>query len=210
MRKFADNSFQITTLDSTIDSKDFSMVYEYKIPAAAAGKSIIFSYNAIDADGNKGADLKRLIVAADTAIILTETSGHVMYSGKSLNHQDAFDLETNTVKWSQLPGVDTTALDIKDFPTDTTAALAKSWVSPAHGKFVRANGFDYANATDVNMINAYTSSTKLEIMDNIQINDILITKLGSVGADKYAIIRITGITDASGKESDSYLFSIKK
>ncbi|MBL0049742.1 MAG: hypothetical protein IPP32_16805 [Bacteroidetes bacterium] len=205
-----DNAFQITSLDSTIDGKSFSMNFEYKIPAAASGKSIIFTYNAMDVDGNSGSDVKRLVVAADTAIVLAETSGHQLFSGKSLNHQDAFDLETNSVKWSLLPGVDSTSLDIKDFPTDSTDALAKSWISPAHGKFVRANGFDYANATNVSLINAYSSSTKLDIIDNIQLNDIIIIKLGSVASDKYAIIKINGITDAAGKESDSYLFSIKK
>ena len=205
-----DNSSQITTLDSSIDSKSFSMSYEYKIPPEAVGKSVIFSYTAVDIDGNKGSDLKRLIVEPITAIALLETTGHQLFSAKSLNHKDAFDLETNTVKWSLLPGVDSTSLDIKDFPTDTTDGLAKSWVSPAHGKFVRFNGFDYPNATDVIVNNAYASGAKLDIMDNIQLNDIIITKLGSVSSDKYAVIKITGITDAPGKEFDSYTFSIKK
>lgn len=205
-----DNSFQSTTLDSAIDSKEFSMAYEYKIPAIAAGKSIIFTYTAVDVDGNKGSDIKRLIVQADTAIVLTETSGHQIFSGKSLNHQDAFDLETNTVKWSKLPGVDTTALDIQDYPTDTTSALSHSWISPAKGKFVRFNGFDYPNATNVTVANSYASGAKLDILDNIQLNDVIIIKLGSVTEEKYVLIKITGITDAPGKEYDSYTFSIKK
>lgn len=205
-----DNSFQSTTLDSAIDAKEFSMAYEYKIPAIAAGKSIIFTYTAVDVDGNKGSDIKRLIVQADTAIVLTETSGHQIFSGKSLNHQDAFDLETNTVKWSQLPGIDTTSLDIQDFPSDTTSALARSWISPAHGKFVRFNGFDYPNATNVTVSNAYASGAKLDILDNIQLNDVIIIKLGSVADEKYVVLKITGITDAPGKEYDSYSFSIKK
>ncbi len=203
-----DNAFQSTTLDSSIDSKSFSYTYEYKIPAAAAGKSVVFSFNAVDVDGNKGSDLKRLIVEADTAIILTETSGHQIFSGKSLNHKDAYDLETNTVKWSQL--ADSIERDIQDFPSDTSDALAKSWISPAKGKFVRFNGLDYANATDVAVSNAYASGTKLDIIENLQVNDILICKLGSVGSDKYVIIKLTSITDAPGREYDTYTFSIKK
>jgi hypothetical protein len=205
-----DNSFQTTTLDSAIDSKDFSINYEYKIPANAAGKSIIFTYNAVDADGNKGADIKRLIVEADTAIVLVETSGHQLFSAKSNNSKDAYDLETNTVKWSMIS--DSTERDIQDyvFANDTSDALSLNWVSPAHGKFVRFNGFDYANATDVTVINSYASGAKLDILSNIQLNDIIITKLGSVAAEKYVLIKITGITDAPGKEFDSYTFSIKK
>ena len=203
-----DNSFQVTNLDSSIDTKDFAIIFEYKIPAEAAGKSIVFTFNASDVDGNKGADLKRLIVAADTAVLLVETSGHQLFSGKSLNHKDAFNMETNAVVYSML--ADSVDRDIQDYVQDTTDALPRSWVSPAKGKFVRFNGFDYANATDVSLENSYSSGAKLDIIDNIQLNDIIITKLGSVANNKYIAIKITGITDAPGKESDSYLFSIKK
>lgn len=203
-----ENSFLTTPLDTVIDGKNFSMVYEYKIPAAAAGKSVVFTFNAIDVDGNRGTDLKQLLVQADTAVLLSETTGHQIFSAKSLNHKDAYNLETNSVVWSQL--ADSSDQDIKDFIADTTDALSYSWVSPAHGKFVRFNGFDYPNATDVTAENAYTSGAKLDIIDNLQINDILIVKLGSVTAEKYVVIKITAIADAPGKEFDTYTFSIKK
>jgi hypothetical protein len=203
-----ENSFLTTPLDTVIDGKNFSMVYEYKIPAAAAGKSVVFTFNAIDVDGNRGTDLKQLLVQADTAVLLSETTGHQIFSAKSLNHKDAYNLETNSVVWSQL--ADSSDQDIKDFIADTTDALSYSWVSPAHGKFVRFNGFDYPNATDVTVENAYTSGAKLDIIDNLQINDILIVKLGSVTAEKYVVIKITAIADAPGKEFDTYTFSIKK
>ncbi|MBK9673239.1 MAG: hypothetical protein IPO70_13640, partial [Bacteroidetes bacterium] len=169
---------------------------------------VVFTFNAIDVDGNRGTDLKQLLVQADTAVLLSETTGHQIFSAKSLNHKDAYNLETNAVVWSQL--ADSTDQDIKDFIADTTDALSFSWVSPAHGKFVRFNGFDYPNATDVTAENAYTSGAKLDIIDNLQINDIIIVKLGSVSAEKYVVIKITAIADAPGREFDTYTFSIKK
>jgi hypothetical protein len=203
-----ENSFLTTPLDTQIDGKSFSMVYEYKIPAEAAGKSVVFTFNAIDVDGNRGTDLKQLLVKADTAVLLTETTGHQIFSAKSLNHKDAYNLETNSVVWSQL--ADSTDQYIKDFIADTTDAISHSWVSPAKGKFVRFNGFDYPNASDVSAENSYNSGAKLDIIDNLQINDILIVKLGSVSAEKYVVIKITAIADAPGKEFDTYTFSIKK
>ena len=203
-----DNSFQTTTLDSSISTKEFNINYEYQIPASASGKSIIFTYNAVDVDGNAGKDIKRIVVSADTSVILVETAGHQIFSGKSLNHKDAYDLESNAIKYSAL--ADSSSRDIQDNPLDTTSNLSLSWISPAGGKFVRFNGFDYANATDISSSNAYASGAKVDIMDNIQLNDILITKLGSISTNKYVVLKITNITDAPGKEFDSYSFSIKK
>ena len=205
-----DNAFQTTVLDSAISVKNFSLYYEYLVPQTAVGKSVVFSFNAVDEDGNKGTDLKRLVVDADTAKVLTETTGHQLFSGKSLNHMDAYDLETNTIKYSLAPGADSTALDIKDYPTDTTTALSRTWISPAKGKFVRYNGYDYANATDASAFNAYQSGAKLDLMSNIQLNDIIITKLGSITGDKYVVLKLSAVIDAPGNEFDSYSFSIKK
>ena len=56
----------------------------------------------------------------------------------------------------------------------------------------------------------YTSKAKLDIINNLQINDILIVKLDSVSAEKYVVIKITAIADAPGREFDTYTFSIKK
>ena len=204
-----DNEVPNTVLDSAISSKGTTFNYYFKIPANLAGKSVVFDFKAESSTGKTGGTAKRLYVAAlpvSQAIILTETVGHTMYSNTSI-HQDAYNLETNTSEFSLT--ADTASRDIQDYSGANTT-LSKEWRSPAGGKFVLFNGFDYANATDSSAINAYTTGVKYSVLYNVAIGDIIITKLGSVSTNKYAVIRITDIVDVAGKDGDYYEFKIKK
>jgi len=204
-----DNSFQQTELDSAlISSKQFSMLYQYKVPVGIAGKGISFTFTINDINGEQSIDLKKLIVVADTTL-LTETTGHQMYSGKSIN-ANAYNLKTNTAQFSNLS--DSTMRDIQDYPTtpNTDSTLSLSWISPAGGKFVLFNGYDYPNANLASAINAYNSGLKSDQINNLKIGDILITKLGSGAEEKYVVIKLTDIKDNKGNEDDFYIFSIKK
>ena len=129
-----------------------------------------------------------------------------MYANNS-GHTDAFDLELNAPLFSTV--ADTTTRDLQD-DSGMDTVLSKRWKSPAVGKFVAFNGFDYANATDSSVINAYNSGIKLPIINNISTGDIFITKLGSTSASKYVLIRISDVRDNIGSANDYYEFSIKK
>ncbi|MDF2436711.1 MAG: hypothetical protein K0Q95_1087 [Bacteroidota bacterium] len=200
-----DNQVPVTVLDTAITTKGVQFVYYYRMPANMAGKSIIFEFKAEDEDGNVGKQVRRVFIAAPTAVTLTETTGHRMYSNLSAN-PDAYDLETNT---PQASTVDTTLRDIQD-NSGIDTVLSKSWISPAGGQFVKANGYDYANASDVTATSAYTGGLMLSQVSGLAVNDILITKLGGTSSDKYVVLRITNIIDQPGKNNDYYEFSIKK
>lgn len=200
-----DNELPVTVLDTVITSKGATLTYYYRLPAIYAGKSVIFEFKVEDENGNTAKELKRVFIAAPAAVILTETSGHRMYSNLSTN-PDAYDLEANT---SQFSTADSTLRDIQDVSgTDTTLSL--SWISPAGGSFVLYNGFDYANATDVSLRDAYNGGVKLTQISSLAENDIILTKLGSLSTNKYSVIRIIDIVDLAGKNNDYYEFSIKK
>jgi hypothetical protein len=200
-----ENQVPYTVLDSSISTKGTSFTYYYRLPASQAGKSVIFEFKAVDENGNEGKEARRVFIAAPAAVTLTETSGHRMYSNLSIN-PDAYNLETNAPQFST---ADTTLRDIQDM-SGTDTVLLKNWSSPAGGKFVLYNGFDYANATNVSTVNAYTGGVKLTQLSNLAIGDIIITKLGSLSTNKYVVIRITDIVDMPGKDNDYYEFSIKK
>jgi hypothetical protein len=200
-----DNQVPVTVLDTVITSKGVQFMYYYRMPADMAGKSIIFEFRAEDEDGNVGKQVRRVFVAAATAVTLTETTGHRMYSNLSAN-SDAYDLETNTARFSN---VDSTLRDIQD-NSGADTVLSNSWISPAGGQFVKANGYDYANATDVTATSAYTGGLMLSQVSGLAVNDILITKLGNTVAATYVVLRITNIIDQAGKNNDYYEFSIKK
>jgi hypothetical protein len=201
-----ENQLPSTVLDSTITSKGTAFNYYYRLPASMAGKSVVFEFKAVDDNGNEGKAVRRVYIAAPTAVTLTETAGHRMYSNLSTN-PDAYNLESNVSEFSVT--ADTSARDMQDASgTDTT--LSKTWTSPAGGQFVRNNGFDYANATDVSATNAYNAGLKFSIMSGIAVGDVIIAKLGSITTDKYVVVRVTNIIDNPGKNNDYYEFSVKK
>jgi hypothetical protein len=204
-----DNQLPTTLLDSAISTKGTTFNYYYHLPSALAGKSVVFEFKAEDENGNTGSCAKRVYIAAltpTTAITLTETAGHRLFSNLSTS-PDAYDLETNSGVFSTV--ADSTLRDIQDY-SGTDTVLSGIWKSPAGGKFVLFNGYDYANATDSTAYNAYVSGVKLTILNNLHIGDIIITKLGSTATNKYVVVRITDILDIIGKNNDYYEFTIKK
>lgn len=204
-----DNQTPALLLDTAISTKSTSFSFYYRIPQNLAGKSILFTFRAENQNGIANENFSRLYVSAPQAVIpiaLTESSGHRMYSNLSIN-PDSYNLETNTSEFSTVG--DSTTKDIQDMSGSSTTLL-NNWKSPAGGKFVLFNGFDYANATDSSTINAYNSGSKLSLLNNIQVGNIYIAKLGSVSTNKYVVIRITYINEIAGKDSDYYEFTIKK
>jgi hypothetical protein len=206
-----DNELPVTLLDSSMSSKGTNFTYYFRVPASLAGKTFVLDFRATDSNGKFGGSGKRIYVNSlpvSPVVILTETSGHRMYSNLSTTAGDAYNLETNTAEFS-FTSTDTTSRDMQDFSGASTT-LSKSWMSPAGGKFVVFNGYDYANATDSTCIAAYTTGVKQSVVYNLAVGDIIITKLGSLTTNKYAVIRITDIVDIVGKDNDYYEFKIKK
>ena len=204
-----DNDFTTTLFDSSLITKAFNYNFQYRIPAKFASQSVIFEFNAYDIEGNLGQNFRRINVTKDTSIALIETAGHLMYSSSSTK-SNAYNLENNTPLFSSL--ADSTSMDLLDFTLNSSDTLSRSWVSPAKGKMVRFNGFDYANATDLTVRTAFEAGAKLDKIDDIQDGDIILTKLNNVSSGKelYLALRITTVSDAAGNENDSYLFNIKK
>lgn len=196
-----------TLLDTGISTSGTSFNFHYLLPASLVGKSVIIDFKAIDQNGVAGAAGRRVFIEAVVSdeTTLTETAGHRMYSNLSVN-PDAYDLEANAGVMST---VDSTFRDVQD-GSDTASVLSLVWNSPAGGKFVRYNSYDYANATDTTAANAYVSGVKLTQLSGIALSDIIITKLGSVTGNKYVVMRVTDIVDVAGKDGDYYEFSIKK
>ncbi|MES2567142.1 MAG: hypothetical protein V4565_09770 [Bacteroidota bacterium] len=207
-----DNETPTVLLDTAILTKSTSFTFYYRIPASLAGKSILFLFRAENQNGIANENFSRLYVASlpvSQAKLLTETTGHRMYSAYSIN-ADAYNLELNTSEYSLT--ADTASRDIQD--RSTSDILSANWKSPAGGKFVifasGSTAFDYANATDSTAINSYNSGVKSDLLNGVQVNDIIITKFGSVTSAKYAVIRISGIVDNPGNTTDYYEFNIKK
>jgi len=206
-------SFTVTEFETSISgSGTYNKLYEIMAPQAAGGSSVIYTFTATDVDGQQSTSLKRVWVTA-TSTPLVETSGHVMYNSNSQN-ANAYNVKIGLPVISQF-STDSLELDIQDFPVDSsTTVLSRSWISPAGGKFVRFNSFDYANATDSSAAQAFNTGIPLPQVNNLAELDIILLQLADTAqsaAPQIAVIQITGINNVDTTTSlDSYIFNIKK
>jgi len=205
-----DNDFTVTVIDTSLSGSAFSWDWEYEVPHAAAAYSTKLTFDLYEEDGDRMSARRTLSVSLG-AILLTETTGHQFYSRNSaIQGESAFDLEERV---PVLYTVDSTRRDIQDNPASASdTQLSRSWISPAGGRMVRFNGFDYANATNVSVRNAFNSGVPLEELGSIAVNDIIIVRLGSLptNVSHYALLRITDILDVDGTaDNDRYTFNLK-
>jgi len=201
-----DNAYQTTVFDTVFSAKKFTYLFQYKIPSSVSGKSVVFSFNAVAENGNEGVGAKRLIVESEA--LYQEYANNRMYANNPLviTTEDAFDLQLRLPKQSAVS--DSSDRDIQDKSGNDTT-ISSIWYSPAGGKFVRYNNFDYGNATLSTVTSAFKSGIPLDVIDNIKEDDIIITKLGSVKADIYVVVKIVTVHDDIGKDKDYYIFNIK-
>ncbi len=205
-----ENDFTITLVDSAITGKSFNWTWEYQIPHAAEAYANKLTFELYEADGDH-MSTKRTLSVTLGAILLTESAGHQFYSRNSAMHgESAFDLEE---RLPVLYTVDSARRDVQDDPdSGSQTEISRTWISPAGGRMVRFNGFDYANATNVSVRNAFNSGVPVEELTSVAVNDIIIVKLGSlpVNVSHYAVLRITDILDEAGTaDNDRYTFNMK-
>jgi hypothetical protein len=134
---------------------------------------------------------------------LPEYSGCTMYSQKSTKNS-GYNLVKNESLNPSFSG--DSIIDIQD--TTTSETLSAIWFSPKHGYFVRYNDFDYANATNFSVKNAFDAGLKLQLLGELKPNDIVI--YGNTASSFYCAIKLVTITDLPGSENDKYEFNIKK
>jgi len=162
-----------------------------------------------DANGESMTTQRTLYVTLG-ATVLTETTGHLFYSGNSTTHSEsAFDLQDRV---QVLYTTDSTRRDIQDSPPSGIGEdIGRRWISPAGGRLVSANSFNYANATDVALRNAFESSLPLQELSGIASGDIILTRLGSQPANTsyYVAMRVTEVIDEPGTDNDRYMFNMK-
>lgn len=197
------NNSTITIKDELISGKNFIDWFDYTVPNSIQGygrHEIKLIFTTIDV---KGAEMNRakLIYVDINDRTLAESSGNTMYSALS-NQFNAYDLLSNTPKYN----TDSTA-HIFDFTKpNVNDTLGRVWISPSGVKFVKLNGFDYANATASSVTNAYNSSIKNDTLRNLIDGDIVVTKVGTT----YMAIKMIYVIDDVGNSNDRYIFSIKK
>ena len=202
-------SFTQTEFTATLSGEgSYSYNFEIMSPLGAAGESVVLTFIATDSEGLRATRFKRMWVEEESVgpAYLSETAGHVMYA-KYSGSADSYNLEKGLSGFSNF--VDSTDRDIEDNAlSDTVMTISRSWISPAGGKFVRFNSFNYPNATDTLLVDAYNSGAKLGKIDNLQVGDIILTKVGG-SSGKYLALKLTQISDPDSTHQDFYMFNVK-
>ncbi len=204
------NGFTTTVKDTSISGTNFAWSWEFVVAHASAAYNELYKFTLYDAEGATMSTSRTLYVTLGETL-LSETSGHIFYSRNSGIHpESAFDLQDRV---QVLYTADSALRDVQDDPANgVTTELSRSWISPADGRMFKFNGFDYANATDISLKNAFDTGLPLEQVDDIQSGDVIICRLGSLPANTsyYVAVRITGLVDDAGTaDEDRYIFNMK-
>lgn len=141
--------------------------------------------------------------------VLTETTGHKLYNILGPN-SGAFDLVALTNKSASDADASKDLVD----NDKTTAYWDKSFKAANDTKFTKVSStFDYANATDIAIKNAYDADNASGTVSSVANGDLYVAKLR--GLDQYALIKVTSISDETGSignpnNAEFMEFSVKK
>jgi hypothetical protein len=193
-----------TLLDSTIYGKSAEFFWVYTPPANQ--QDIVLTFTIYDQEGNKNSTLRRVLVTGQTA--LTETSGLELFSPFTTAGNNAYQLSSLT-GYQLAANPDSAFIDLVELDNTDNSEPAFALTSFSGIKFVRNNGFNYAEATKESVESNFNSSSPLSIISNVAINDIIIAKYDTV-FNKFAVIKITGIANEAGDDLDRYFFNVKR
>jgi hypothetical protein len=139
---------------------------------------------------------------------LTESTGHQIFSRYAIEENNAFNIESiQPLVLATEP--DSSTVDIVNYDTTDDDAMNPAFTSYSGIKFARNNDFNYPEATQQSAEGTFTSSTAVNLVSNLQIDDILITEYDTTNS-LYAVIQITNILDLEGTVDDRIEFKMKK
>lgn len=191
--------------DTTLYGSFADFFFIYTVPSGM--DRVLLTFTLYDSDGQSFTTLRDLYINGGS--YLEETAGYQLYSAYSSGSNNAFRI-SNLMFYQLDANPDSSLIDLveKDLTDDGT--ISRTLTSLSGIRYVRNNAFNYAQATAASAANSYTSSSAQQLISNIAVNDILITKYDTV-LNKYAVIKITDVhDDPVGTALDSYSFSIKK
>lgn len=203
------NGFSVTRLDSSFAGREhFSLDWEFRIENALEDYELMVYFTLTDESGKEHAT-DRLIKVFISDPYLPEFSGIRMFSSRS-GQADALNLRDLSTRNSALTPVG--FLDVWD---DSTAAgadtiLGRRWISPAGGRFMRFNGFNFAEATENSLSGAIAAGTFSDKVEQIQQGDVILYKRVVDSLQIEAVIRVMGVYDQPGSGNDYYDLSVKK
>jgi hypothetical protein len=210
LRKFSITSFdseygEKTYIDSTINEEKFNYTFIFDVPEFSRDSvPIALKIRAEDFENNFY-ELNCQVIVVGGAQVLPTLTGIVIYSGSS-GQRNAFSLQDPSQPFVRALA-DSVNIDIYDFPNETEPeTLSREWRTNTDVRFVKANSFNFAMATAVNINASFRSAVRQMSVDDLKPNDIIL-----VGRNDNAVgvILITDVVDNNGMDNDFYRFDIK-
>jgi hypothetical protein len=196
------NGTKVKVLDTTLSTKKCNFEFIYGAPTYLDTTQLTGEFTVYNSDGDDFTVL-RSIEVCPKILILQEYAGCVLYSENSTNNS-GYNLLTNT---SLMPSLsNSNVIDIRDSSVNDN--LGKMWFSPKKGRFVKYNGFDYANATNQSVKATFKSGSQVDLLTNINKDDVIL--YGNDATSFYCVMKITAVSDEAGSENDKYEFNLKK
>ncbi len=199
-----ENGITTPLKDTTIYGSQTDFFYVYTVPTGI--NRVLLTFSLYDTDGKSFTILKDLYITQGS--YLTETSGYELYSLYSSGSNNAFRI-SNLTFYQLATNPDSSLIDLVEKDLTDDGSISRTLTSLSGIRYVRNNAFNYAEATASSAANSYTSSSAQQLIPNIAVNDILITKYDTV-LNKYAVIKVTGVYDEDGTALDRYIFNIKR
>lgn len=196
----------ITTvvLDTLVSGSKASFLWFRVFPSDA--DEIIMTFKVVDEEGLDSETLRRVFIENNTP--LTESTGHTLHSPYSTSNSNAFHID-DLENFFLANDPDSTLVDLIELDETDDGEPSLTLTSWSGIRFVRNNSFNYPEATQGTAGSTYTSSTPLQLISGLEIDDILITETDTVN-HQYAVIKITGIENPADSDDDRYTFNVKK
>lgn len=205
--KNENNTITQTFLDTVLSGSQTSFTVPFQVPEQGVTQ-IYFVFTLEDTEGRKVSTPRRLMV--EGAALLQESQGHVLFSIHASEANRAFNI-SDALAFQLDADTDSSLIDVMDYDQTDDEILSRSITSGNELEFVRfdADGFNYATATFSSAQSAYSTANKLDVVNNIQVGDKIITRY-SQSPERYAVFDIIEIHDEDGSVNDRYRFNMKK
>ncbi|MFT4679255.1 MAG: hypothetical protein ACI84C_002053 [Flavobacteriales bacterium] len=169
-------------------------------------EELIVTFRVVDEEGLDSETLRRVFIETNSP--MTESTGHTLNSVYSTSNSNAFNID-NLESYFLANSPDSTLVDIIELDDTDDGEPSLSITSWSGMKFVRNNSFNYPEATQSTAGSTYTSSSALQVISALEVDDILIAETDTVN-HHYAVVKITGIDNQADSDNDRYTFNVKK
>jgi hypothetical protein len=204
------NSLSIDTLKIIyLSGTNYNTPFLYQLPELVEDTTLVYLNFYAQQENGKSLTVSKRILNVKQIKNLTEKTGNLFYTSKEkLNQPNAYNLKDGSAKYTTIST--STDLYIADDTTKTSGdELSMAWISIAGGKFRKDNGFDYVNATNTSLKNAFESGQQLDKASLLKTGDIILFKITESSVPKYYVIKLTAVIDLEGTENDRYEFNYK-